>query len=83
MTRTSQLLHAQREPVPARAASSALFLRDAPDPDGAAGATRLEVLMSRRSDKARFAANHFVFPGGSIDAEDRLHHEQLAAWRLQ
>ena len=79
MTRTSQLLHAQREPVPARAASSALFLRDAPDPDGAAGATRLEVLMSRRSDKARFAANHFVFPGGSIDAEDRLHHEQLAS----
>ena len=79
MTRTSQLLHAQREPVPARAASSALFLRDAPDPNGAAGATRLEVLMSRRSDKARFAANHFVFPGGSIDAEDRLHHEQLAS----
>lgn len=78
MTRTSQLLHAQREPVPARAAATVLFLRDAPDPQGAPGTTRLEVLMSRRSDKARFAANHYVFPGGSLDAEDRLHHEQLA-----
>ena len=78
MTRTSQLLHAQREPVPARAASTALFLRDAPDPQGAPGSTRLEVLMSRRSDKARFAANHYVFPGGSLDAEDQLHHDQLA-----
>ena len=77
MTRTSQLLHAQRQPVPARAASTALFVRDAPDRQGAPGATRLEVLMSRRSDKARFAANHFVFPGGSIDAADALHHDQL------
>ena len=78
MTRTSQLLHAQREPVPARAASTALCVRDAPDPHGAPGSTRLEVLMSRRSDKARFAANHYVFPGGSLDAEDKLHHDQLA-----
>ena len=78
MTRTSQLLHAQRQPVPARAASTALFLRDAPDPQGAPGATRLEVLMSRRSDKARFAANHYVFPGGSIDPADAEHHDQLA-----
>lgn len=78
MTRTSQLLHAQRQPVPARAASTALFLRDVPVPGGPAGATQLEVLMSRRSDKARFAANHYVFPGGSIDAEDALHHDQLA-----
>lgn len=83
MTRTSQLLYTQREPVPARAASTALFLRDAPNPEGPAGATRLEVLMSRRSDKARFAANHYVFPGGSIDAADALHHDQLATRPMQ
>ena len=83
MTRTSQLLHPQREPVPARAAATALFVRDVPHPSSGPGATRLEVLMSRRSDKARFAANHFVFPGGSIDAEDRLHHEQLSMRPLQ
>ena len=79
MIRTSQLLHPQREPVPARAASTALFVRDAPDPAGSPEATRLEVLMSRRSDKARFAPNHFVFPGGSIDAGDHLNHDQLAS----
>lgn len=78
MTRTSQLLHVQREPVPARAAATALFLRDAPDPQAGPGATRLEVLMSRRSDKARFAAGHYVFPGGSLDASDADHHDQLA-----
>ena len=78
MTRTSQLLHVQREPVPARAAATALFLRDAPDPQAGPGATRLEVLMSRRSDKARFAAGHYVFPGGAVDAGDALHHDLLA-----
>ncbi|MDR2330969.1 MAG: MBL fold metallo-hydrolase, partial [Comamonas sp.] len=78
MTRTSQLLHVQREPAPARAAATALFLRDAPDPQAGPGATRLEVLMSRRSDQARFAAGHYVFPGGAVDASDALHHDLLA-----
>ncbi|MFA9286624.1 MBL fold metallo-hydrolase [Comamonas sp. SY3] len=78
MTRTSQLLHVQREPAPARAAATALFLRDAPDPDAGPGATRLEVLMSRRSDQARFAAGHYVFPGGAVDASDAQHHDLLA-----
>ncbi|GAB2831754.1 hypothetical protein GCM10027276_37470 [Comamonas piscis] len=34
--------------------------------------------MSRRSDKARFAAGHYVFPGGSVDAADADNHDQLA-----
>ncbi|GAB2462088.1 hypothetical protein GCM10027082_11630 [Comamonas humi] len=78
MTRLHQLLTPQVAPVAARPASTLLLLRDAPDPVGAPGATRLEVLISRRSEKARFAASNYVFPGGSIDAEDAQHHGQLA-----
>jgi 8-oxo-dGTP pyrophosphatase MutT (NUDIX family) len=47
------------EPVPA---ASVILLRDAP-----AG---LEVLMLRRTAKASFAADAWVFPGGRIDPED-------------
>jgi 8-oxo-dGTP pyrophosphatase MutT (NUDIX family) len=47
------------EPVPA---ASVVLLRD--------GAQGLEVLMLRRTSKASFAADAWVFPGGRIDPED-------------
>ena len=67
MPRTSQQLHPHREPVAARPAATVLLLRDAPD-----GA--LEVLMTRRSDKASFAPGAYVFPGGGIDPLDAQSH---------
>ena len=66
MVRPEMLLHAPREPVPARVAATVLLLRDGP-----AG---LEVLMTRRSDKASFAPGAYVFPGGAIDAADAQAH---------
>lgn len=65
MTRPSQLLHPQREPVPPLAAATVLLVRDAPDPAGG-----LQVLMTRRSATASFAPGAYVFPGGGIDALD-------------
>ena len=56
-------LHPQR-PVPTPLdASTLLLLRDRPD-------GTVEVLMTRRSEKASFAANMYVFPGGGIEAQD-------------
>jgi glyoxylase-like metal-dependent hydrolase (beta-lactamase superfamily II)/8-oxo-dGTP pyrophosphatase MutT (NUDIX family) len=43
-----------------------LLLRDTPD--------GLEVLMTRRSDKASFVPGAYVFPGGGIDAADACCH---------
>jgi glyoxylase-like metal-dependent hydrolase (beta-lactamase superfamily II)/8-oxo-dGTP pyrophosphatase MutT (NUDIX family) len=43
-----------------------LLLRDTPD--------GLEVLMTRRSDKASFVPGAYVFPGGGIDAADSRCH---------
>jgi glyoxylase-like metal-dependent hydrolase (beta-lactamase superfamily II)/8-oxo-dGTP pyrophosphatase MutT (NUDIX family) len=57
------LLHPQREPVAARPAATLLLLRD--------GAQGLEVLMTRRSERASFAPGAFVFPGGAIDESDQ------------
>ena len=65
MTRTNQLLHTQRDPVPTLSAATVLLVRDAPQ--GSAG---LEVLMTRRSAKASFAPGAYVFPGGGIEAQD-------------
>ena len=62
MPRLSQLLYPQREPAPLKQAATVLLLRDAPE--------GLQVLMTRRSDKASFAPGAFVFPGGGIDALD-------------
>ena len=72
MTRASQLLHPQRAPAPACPAATMLLLRD--------GGQGLEVLMTRRSSQASFAPGAFVFPGGTIDAQDRQAHA-LAARR--
>lgn len=62
MVRANQLLHPQREPAPVRPAATILLLRDTPE--------GVEVLMTRRSDKASFAPGAYVFPGGRIDEGD-------------
>ncbi|MBS0294347.1 MAG: MBL fold metallo-hydrolase [Proteobacteria bacterium] len=67
MPRQSQQLHPHREPVTPLNAATVLLLRDTPAPDGT---TRLEVLMTRRSDKASFVPGAYVFPGGGIEAQD-------------
>ena len=69
MPRTSQQLHPYREPVATRPAATVLLLRDAPG-----SAEGIEVLMTRRSDKASFAPGAYVFPGGGIDALDAQSH---------
>lgn len=69
MPRTSQQLHPYREPVTTRPAATVLLLRDAPG-----NAEGIEVLMTRRSDKASFAPGAYVFPGGGIDALDAQSH---------
>jgi len=66
MTRTSQLLHPQREPAPTRPAATVLLLRD--------GSDGLEVLMTRRSLTASFAPGAYVFPGGGVDPLDAASH---------
>ena len=68
MVRSTQLLHAQREPAPLRPAATVLLLRDGPQ--------GLEVLMTRRSMTASFAPGAYVFPGGGIDAADAQAHSQ-------
>ncbi len=68
MVRSTQLLHAQREPAPLRPAATVLLLRDGPQ--------GLEVLMTRRSMTASFAPGAYVFPGGGIDAADAAAHAQ-------
>ncbi|RYX89472.1 MAG: MBL fold metallo-hydrolase [Comamonadaceae bacterium] len=73
MVRSTQLLHAQREPAATRPAATVLLLRDAP-------AGGIEVLMTRRSMTASFAPGAYVFPGGGIDAADAQAHG-LAARR--
>jgi 8-oxo-dGTP pyrophosphatase MutT (NUDIX family) len=54
--------------VPARDAATVILVRDAPDEQGEPG---IEVCMLRRNLAAEFSAGAFVFPGGSVDAEDR------------
>ena len=62
MVRSVQFLHPPFEPAPLRLAATLVLLRD--------GAHGLEVLMTRRSASARFAANAYVFPGGRVEAAD-------------
>jgi 8-oxo-dGTP pyrophosphatase MutT (NUDIX family) len=55
-------------PVRPRQAASVIVLRD---PVGAAGGEReLEVLLVRRTPKARFMGGVWVFPGGAVDAHE-------------
>jgi len=46
-------------PTPPRQAATVMLLRDGPD--------GLEVLLVRRTEKARFMAGVWVFPGGAVD----------------
>ena len=62
MTRSQYLLREQRTPVEPRAAATVLLLRDS--------AEGMQVLMTRRSEKASFAPGAYVFPGGGVDATD-------------
>lgn len=78
MPRSTQQLHPFREPVATRPAATVLLLRDATAADGAGG---IEVLMTRRSDKASFAPGAYVFPGGGIDALDAAPDTHAAADR--
>jgi recombination protein RecT len=78
MPRSTQQLHPFREPVATRPAATVLLLRDAPAAGGAVG---IEVLMTRRSDKASFAPGAYVFPGGGIDALDAAPDTHAAADR--
>ncbi|WP_298214310.1 MBL fold metallo-hydrolase [Acidovorax sp.] len=75
MPRITQQLLPHREPVATRPAATVLLLRDAPNDGG------LEVLMTRRSDKASFAPGAYVFPGGGIDALDAAPETHAAADR--
>ena len=53
---------AEGEPTPARAAASAILLRD--------GADGLEVLLVQRNPRARFMGGAWVFPGGAVHPDD-------------
>ena len=75
MPRLNQQLHPARQPAAVLHAATVLLLRNAAT-DGA-----LEVLMTRRSAKASFAAGAYVFPGGGIDALDSAPATHAAAAR--
>jgi 8-oxo-dGTP pyrophosphatase MutT (NUDIX family) len=49
-------------PTPPRQAASVILLRD--------GARTLELLLVKRTPKARFMGGVWVFPGGALDAHD-------------
>lgn len=52
------------DPTAPREAATVILLRDSAE-DGS-----LEVLLLRRTEKARFMPNVWVFPGGALDPED-------------
>ncbi|MDB4950727.1 MAG: hydrolase [Gemmatimonadetes bacterium] len=54
---------AAAEPVPARAASTVVLVRDS--------AEGPQALLLRRHGRAGFAADAWVFPGGTVDGADR------------
>ena len=75
MVRHTQRLHPPRTPAAPLLAATVLLLRDSPH--------GIEVLMTRRSSKASFAPDAYVFPGGGIDANDALAHERCATRATQ
>ncbi len=77
MPRLNQQLHPHRQPVPTLAAATVLLLRD----NAERADSTLEVLMTRRSANASFAAGAYVFPGGGIDALDCAPATHAAATR--
>lgn len=69
MPRSSQLLYPPITPATPLRAATLLLLREGPQ-------AALEVLMTRRSDRASFAPGAYVFPGGGIEPDDSApaHH---------
>ena len=76
MLRPELLLHPQRVPATPLPASTLLLLRDRSEGGW-------EVLMTRRSDKASFAASMYVFPGGGIEAQDAQADAALVRMRSE
>src|SRR5277367_2656854 len=54
--------------VTLRDAATVMLIRDADDGEGG---TAIEVCMLRRNLASEFVAGAYVFPGGSVDPEDR------------
>ncbi|WP_424859832.1 MULTISPECIES: MBL fold metallo-hydrolase [unclassified Tepidimonas] len=74
MVRPHLRLRPPAPPAEPRPASTLLLVRDGPQ--------GLEILMTRRSARARFAPGAYVFPGGAIDEADRAAIDDPAlAWR--
>ncbi|MGD9586398.1 MAG: MBL fold metallo-hydrolase [Brachymonas sp.] len=67
MPRSSQLLHPPLSTVTPRLAATVLLFRDGPEGP--------EVLMTRRSGQAGFAASLYVFPGGAVESADEAASE--------
>src|SRR5882672_1404243 len=59
---TGQTTPGEATPVVPRPAATVIVAR--PCPDG------VELFMVRRDPNSRFAADAFVFPGGTVDADD-------------
>ena len=55
--------------VQPRLASTVMLVRDMPDEQSSSG---IEVFMVRRVVQSEFMPDIFVFPGGSVSADDRL-----------
>ncbi|MDI9335501.1 MAG: MBL fold metallo-hydrolase, partial [Gammaproteobacteria bacterium] len=62
--RISQFNYLPKSPVHTQDAATLLVLQDHPD-------LGLQVLMSKRSEKATFAPGVYVFPGGAVDKQDQ------------
>jgi 8-oxo-dGTP pyrophosphatase MutT (NUDIX family) len=58
-------------PAPAKASATVILLRDGPK--------QLEVFMIRRHMGMRFAGGMYVFPGGVVDAADRVGRDHAQA----
>jgi 8-oxo-dGTP pyrophosphatase MutT (NUDIX family) len=63
------------EPTEPRQAATVIVLRG--------GGERLEVLLVRRTPKARFMGGAWVFPGGSVDKADADGHRAAAVRELE
>ncbi|HEX3391419.1 MAG TPA: NUDIX domain-containing protein, partial [Solirubrobacteraceae bacterium] len=59
--------------TPPRQAATVILLRG--------GSTSLEVLLVRRTEKARFMGGVWVFPGGAVDEQDGDDPHRTAATR--
>jgi 8-oxo-dGTP pyrophosphatase MutT (NUDIX family) len=67
------------EPAEPRPAASVVLLRR-----GGKHADRaLEVLLLKRTEKARFMPNVWVFPGGAVDAEDGIDEARFKACAMR